>query len=80
MKDELSFSSATELARGASSQPEAMACASAQLFRFTFSRLETERDACAVQTVNDVLSQGGDVQSALVAITTTDAFTWRADP
>ncbi|MBL8911802.1 MAG: DUF1592 domain-containing protein [Archangium sp.] len=80
VKNELAFQTPTELARLVSEQPEAAACASAQLFRFTFSRVETEADGCALQKVNDVLSTGGNVQSALLALTTTDAFTWRADP
>ncbi len=77
----VAFESPAELSRKLARAPEASACAATQLFRFTFSRAETQADACALQTVRDALDDGqGELGAALLALTTTDAFTWRADP
>lgn len=78
---ELSFGSPVELAALLATRSELDACAAAQVFRFTFSRQETEADGCALQAVGDALTaSGGNLSQALVAITTTDSFTWRVDP
>jgi hypothetical protein len=51
------------------------------MFRFTFSRLETDADACAVQAVQSALQgSGGDLSKALLAVIGSDAFLWRVDP
>ena len=79
--DTPTFNAPRDLAVLLAGRAEASECLSQQLFRFTFSRLETDADACAVQTVREALAQShGDLSHALMAITTTDAFTWRADP
>ena len=77
----LDFSSPVDLAAELAQQPEASACAASQVFRFTFSRPETDADGCALQAVRDALAASdGDLAQALLAVTTTDAFTWRIDP
>lgn len=77
----LAFNSGVDLAAGLAARPELTSCAALQLFRFTFSRNETEADGCALQTVSDALdASGGDLSQALLAMTTTDSFTWRVDP
>jgi hypothetical protein len=77
----LSFGSPVDLAEQLAQAPEASACATAQLFRFTFSRLETPADGCALQAVGDALAASqGDLAQAVLAMTTTEAFTWRVDP
>jgi hypothetical protein len=77
----LSFESPVDLAAGFTERPELSACAAAQVFRFTFSRQETEADGCALQAVGDALAASdGDLAQALLAITSTDSFTWRVDP
>jgi hypothetical protein len=56
-------------------------CTARQMFRYTFSRLETDADACSVQAVQQALdASGGDLSKALLAVVSTDAFSWRADP
>jgi hypothetical protein len=75
----IAFNDPVELSAKLAQTKEAQACAAAQVFRYTFSRAETVADQCALQAVSDALSKGGLAQ-ALLSLTTTDAFTWRADP
>lgn len=79
--DPVPFEGPSDLAATMARRPEATECLSKQLFRFAFSRRETEADACALQQLGDVLSESrGDVSAAMLALTSTDAFTWRTDP
>ncbi len=81
LKQPLTFSSPVDLAAQLAERPEVTACLATQVFRFTFSRPNTDADSCAVQSLSDALSaNGGQLSEALVAVTSTDAFTWRADP
>ena len=61
-------------------EPQVSICLATQVFRFTFSRLETSVDACAIQAIGDALGgTGGTLGQAILAVTATDAFTHRSD-
>ncbi len=76
-----SFASPVELAQKLAQTPELEHGVAVQLFRFTFSRQETQADGCAIQSVQNALhAAGGNLGQALLAVTATDAFSWRADP
>ncbi len=75
------FTSPVDLASQLAQVPELQHAVALQLFRFAFSRQETAEDACAVQSVQSALKgSGGNLGQALLAVTATDAFSWRADP
>lgn len=61
-------------------EPAVATCVATQVFRFTFSRMDTPSDVCAIQGVGDALkASGGTLSEAILAITGTDAFTHRSD-
>lgn len=75
------FEDPVQLAARLAQTPEASSCLSTQLFRFTFSRQETQADGCALQAMREAIDAShGDLSQALLAMVTTDAFTWRTDP
>jgi len=75
------FSTPVDLAASLAQRPEATNCLSTQLFRFTFSRLDQPADACAIQSMGDAITaSNGSLSEAMLAVVTTDAFSWRADP
>ncbi|MFT3840895.1 MAG: DUF1592 domain-containing protein [Myxococcaceae bacterium] len=77
----LGFAGNVELAQKLAAAPELEQAVAVQLFRFTFSRMESAADACAIASVRTSLhDSGGDLGHALLAVTHTDAFSWRADP
>jgi hypothetical protein len=77
----VTFSSNVDLAAQVAQLSELEQCVGAQLFRFTFSRMETADDACTVQPILDALhASGGNLGTALLAVTATDAFSYRVDP
>jgi hypothetical protein len=77
----LTFNSNVDLAATLATLPELERCVTLQMFRFTFSRLETAEDGCALQSMLDSLhNSGGNLAQALLALTGTEAFTMRADP
>lgn len=79
-QDEAPFQGPSDLMEVLTKRPEVGACFSTQLFRFAMSRRETDADACAVKAVTDALSaSNGRMADALLALTTTDAFTHRID-
>jgi len=78
--DEVPFQGPGDLMDALAKRSEIGACFSTQLFRFAMSRKETEADACAVKAVADALTAAnGRMADALLALTTTDAFTHRID-
>lgn len=76
----LEFADQVEMMQALSEEPAVRACFATQVFRFALSRAETKADACSVRHVQEELdASGGDVASALVSITTSDAFRYRID-
>jgi hypothetical protein len=79
--DTLTFDDPTQLMQQLAERPEPADCVDRQLFRFALSRNETTADACALQTMGDALTAShGELRSALIALVTSDSFTWKADP
>lgn len=77
----LSFTTQVDLFAQLAQSHALASCTARQLFRYTFSRLDTAADACSVQAVQQALDgSGGDLSKALLAVVSTDAFSWRADP
>ncbi len=77
---DLSFADQTSMMEQLTNEPLVADCLATQVFRFTFSRMETPADACAIQAIGDALTaSGGTLSQAIMAMTTTDAFTHRSD-
>ena len=77
--DPLSFTGPPQLAAGLAAHDAVRQCLGRQLFRFTFSRSETDADACSVRTIADTIIGGAALEDALLAIVSTDAFSHRSD-
>jgi hypothetical protein len=76
----LSFTTQVDLFAQLAQSKDVESCTAKQMFRFTFSRLETDADACAVQAVQSALdASDGDLSKALLAVISSDAFSWRSD-
>jgi hypothetical protein len=77
----LTFANQADLMRQLASQPGVTACYGKQIFRFTLSRIEDAHDACTLQALGDAMAaHGGELASAWMAMTTSDAFLYRIDP
>jgi hypothetical protein len=64
------------LARAVAQSPEAVECFAKQWLRFSLGRLETNSDDESIEIIEAALADGS-LHDALVAITTTAAFTYR---
>jgi hypothetical protein len=77
---DLTFTNHVSMMEQLASEPTVSTCLATQVFRFTFSRLDTAADVCAIQDIGDaVKAAGGSLSEAILAITATDAFTHRSD-
>jgi hypothetical protein len=77
---DLTFTDHVSMMEQLANEPTVATCVATQVFRFTFSRLDTSSDVCAIQGVGDALkASGGTLSDAILAITATDAFTHRSD-
>ena len=77
---DVSFSDQVSMMEKLASEPRVATCLATQVFRFTFSRMDTSADACAIQDIGDALgASGGALSQAILAVTGTDAFTHRSD-
>ncbi len=77
---DLTFTDQISMMEQLVNEPQVSTCLATQVFRFTFSRMETPADACAIQAIGDALSaSGGMLSQALTAMVATDAFTHRSD-
>jgi Protein of unknown function (DUF1585) len=77
---DLTFIDQISMMEQLASEPQAATCLATQIFRFTFSRVDTTSDVCAIQEIGDALrASGGTLGSAILATTGTDAFTHRSD-
>jgi len=76
----LNFFDQTGMMEQLVNEPRVASCVATQIFRFTFSRVDTPNDVCAIQAIGDALTaSGGTLGQALTAMLTTDAFTHRSD-
>jgi hypothetical protein len=77
---DLTFTNHVSMMEQLSTEPAVATCLATQVFRFTFSRLDTTADVCNIQDIGDaVKAAGGSLSEAILAITATDAFTHRSD-
>lgn len=77
---DLTFTDHISMMEQLAAEPQVATCLATQVFRFTFSRMDTTADVCAIQGVGDALkASGGTLSDAILAITATDAFTHRSD-
>jgi hypothetical protein len=77
----VSFRGPADLMEALTHDPRVAECFAKNVFRFALSRAETPDDQCALQALSDALqSSDGRLADALLALTTTDAFTHRIDP
>ena len=78
------FVDAVELSLRLADHELALQCASKQLLRFGYGRVEGPADQCTVdQLAADFIASDGDIKALLRALTTTEAFLYRrvgADP
>jgi hypothetical protein len=69
------FVGAIELGRKLAASPEAANCLTSQWFRFALGRMESNDDACSLQTVRaGFAASGGNVRQLLAKIVQADAF------
>lgn len=72
------FVDAVELSLRLADNPLALQCASKQMLRFAYGRIEGPADQCTVdQLTADFIAADGDIRSLLKALTTTEAFLYR---
>ncbi len=72
------FVDAVELSLRLADNELALRCASKQLLRFGYGRIEGPADQCTVdQLADDFIAADGDFRSLLKALTTTEAFLYR---
>jgi hypothetical protein len=77
---DLTFSDQISMMEQLANEPQVATCVATQMFRFTFSRMDTSSDVCAIQAIGDALrASGGTLSDAILAVTRTDAFTHRSD-
>ena len=77
---DLTFNDQISMMEQLAAEPQVATCVATQVFRFTFSRMDTVSDVCAIQEIGDALrASGGTLSSAILATTGTDAFTTRSD-
>ena len=65
---------AVELSHLLAAEPKVLACHAEQWFTYAHGRAMADEDSCGVQLVEKALSEGGTVQSMLLALTQTEAF------
>jgi hypothetical protein len=77
---DLTFTNHISMMEQLAGEPAVATCLATQVFRFTFSRMDTTADVCAIQGIGDALqASGGTLSEAILAVTGTDAFTHRSD-
>lgn len=77
----VAFSSGPDLMLQLSEHAQVKQCLSLQLFRFAFSRLETEADACTLNALGAALEASDfSLSEGLMAVTRSEAFWLRSDP
>lgn len=77
---DLTFTDHVSMMEQLAAEPQVATCLATQVFRFTFSRMDTPADVCAIQGIGDALkASGGTLGDGILAITATDAFTHRSD-
>jgi hypothetical protein len=77
----LTFADQRDLMRQLAAHSEVSDCFTRQLFRFGLSRLEGTGDGCALQQMDDAMTTSrGELLSALLVLTTSDAFRYKVDP
>jgi hypothetical protein len=75
---EIPFAGPTDLMAQLMELPEVRACLARQMFRYTASRWEGSRDACAIQQISDTLeASDGQLASAFIDAANTDTFRYR---
>lgn len=73
------FMNASDLVTKLASAPQTQECFALQEFRYALSRIETADDACSAQAIfNAFTSNNLNIQSLMMAIVTSDAFTNRS--
>jgi len=78
---DITFADHISMLEQLSTEPRIATCLGTQMFRFTFSRKDTDSDVCAIQDVADALTaSNGTLGQGLMAMLRTDAFTHRSDP
>jgi Protein of unknown function (DUF1592)/Protein of unknown function (DUF1588)/Protein of unknown function (DUF1595)/Protein of unknown function (DUF1585)/Protein of unknown function (DUF1587) len=77
----VAFSSGPDLMQQLAEHAKVKECLSLQLFRFAFSRVETEADVCTVNALGAALEASDfSLNEGLMALTRSDAFWLRSDP
>lgn len=76
---ELPFEGPVEMLEGLASEPAVSECFARHVFRFTTSRLETPRDACAIAEIRTALDGSGQLRDALLGLVGSDAFRFREE-
>jgi hypothetical protein len=73
------FANAAELLAAMAASEEAQSCYATHAFRYAMGRMDTPADECALDEIQAAfVASGGDVRELMVAITTSDAFMFRA--
>ena len=60
---DLSFTDQISMMEQLASEPQVTTCLATQVFRFTFSRMDTAADVCAIQDIGDALRASGGTLS-----------------
>lgn len=76
---ELPFEGPVEMLEGLAGEPAVSECFARHVFRFTTSRLETPRDACAIAEIRTALDGSGQLRDALLGLVGSDAFRFREE-
>lgn len=73
------FANAPELLAAIGASEEAQSCYATHAFRYALGRMDTPADDCSLEEIQAAfIASGGDVRELMVAITTSDAFMFRA--
>jgi hypothetical protein len=73
------FADHVEMLEGLAGEPEVNECFARHVFRFSMSRLETPRDACAIAEIRTALEGSGQIRDALFGLVGSDAFRFREE-
>ncbi|MBX7116855.1 MAG: DUF1592 domain-containing protein [Myxococcaceae bacterium] len=75
-----SFKNAIELSQKLATSAQAQACVVRNWFRFSYGRGDGNADACALQSLDDILNHtGGNLNELITGLTQTDMFRYRTN-
>ena len=75
-----SFKNAIELTQKLATSAQAQACVVRNWFRFSYGRGDGSADACALQSLDDILNRtDGNLNELIIGLTQTDMFLYRTN-